>query len=283
MSDDGFQEPLLERLSASPEPEAPAAPPSKRSQKKNKKREATDDDETAADKLSRAPKTKKQKQQYEDENLDMELGINKRFAQMDSQLLADYVDNKTRQFEKELSSVELEDRHISASAITDTTSYDKPHTIDNLPNFLEKFVQNPTKLWGASKKNGTPHTLVITGAGQRAADLARVLKKLQSKDAQVAKLFAKHIKVAEAVEFLKKHRTGMAVGTPKRIEDVMDDGALQVDRLERIVVDASHVDGKKRGVLDMRETLAAVVKLLGRAEFKGRYGAKKGGIEVIFF
>lgn len=171
----------------------------------------------------------------------------------------------------------------TASWITDTTSYDKPRTMDNLPSFLEKFVQNPTKLWGASKKNGTPHTIVITGAGQRAADLARVLKKMQSKDAQVAKLFAKHIKVAEAVTFLKNNRTGMAVGTPKRIEDVMDDGALQVDRLERIVIDASHIDQKKRGILEMKETHGPLVQLLNRKEFKERYAANKEKIEIIFF
>ena len=283
MSDDGLDGNLLvERLSASPEPEN-AAPPSKRSQKNKKKRKAEDKPEPSAEELAKKPKTKKQKQQYEDENLDMELGVNKGFAQMDSQLLADYVDQKTRQFEKELSSVELEDRHIAASWITDTTAYDKPRTMENLPSFLEKYVQNPTKLWGASKKNGTPHTIVITGAGQRAADLARVLKKMQSKDAQVAKLFAKHIKVAEAVTFLKNNRTGMAVGTPKRIEDVMDDGALQVDRLERIVIDASHIDQKKRGILEMKETHAPLVQLLNRKEFKERYAANKEKIEIIFF
>lgn len=281
MSDDGFQEPLLERLSASPEPET--SKPKPRKSQKNKRKRGTEDKESEVEDLAKKPKTKKQKQQYEDENLDMELGVNKGFAQMDSQLLADYLNQKTRQFNTDLSSVELEDRHIPAAYITDTTSYDKPRTIDNLPNFLENFVQNPTKLWGASKKVGTPHTIVVTGAGQRAADLARVLKKMQSKDAEVAKLFAKHIKVAEAVTFLKAKRTGMAVGTPKRIEDVMDDGALQVDRLERIVIDASHIDQKKRGVLDMKEIHGPVVQLLNREEFKERYTATKERLEIIFF
>jgi protein CMS1 len=44
------------------------------------------------------------------------------------------------------------------------------------------------------------------------------------KDAAVAKLFAKHIKIQESIEFLKKHRTGIAVGTPTRLKDLMDDG-----------------------------------------------------------
>lgn len=36
--------------------------------------------------------------------------------------------------------------------------------------------------------------------------------------------FAKHFKVAEQVEFLKKNRTGIAVGTPTRLMDLLDNG-----------------------------------------------------------
>ncbi len=62
-----------------------------------------------------------------------------------------------------------------AKVIRDTTSWDKPRSIDNLSGFLEKFSQNPTKLWSASKKNGSPHTIIVAGAGLRAADLARYI------------------------------------------------------------------------------------------------------------
>lgn len=60
-----------------------------------------------------------------------------------------------------------------ANAIVDTTSWNKPRTLDNLPGFLEKFAGNSTKLWSASKKNGAPHTIIVTAAGLRAADIAR--------------------------------------------------------------------------------------------------------------
>lgn len=60
-----------------------------------------------------------------------------------------------------------------ATAIQDTTSWDKPRTLDNLPTFLEKFSDNSTKLWSASKKNGAPHTIIVSAAGLRAADVAR--------------------------------------------------------------------------------------------------------------
>lgn len=104
MSDDELQEPLIERLSASPELE---------NGKSQKKRKRGAEGESKGEKLAKKPKTKKQKQQFVEDNLDMEAGINKGFAEMDSQLLADYVDQRTRQFESDLSAVELEDRHIS--------------------------------------------------------------------------------------------------------------------------------------------------------------------------
>lgn len=52
--------------------------------------------------------------------------------------------------------------------------------------------------------------MVVTASGIRAADVFRSLKsglpKLGIKDPNVAKLFAKHMKVAEQVEHLKKNK-----------------------------------------------------------------------------
>lgn len=62
---------------------------------------------------------KKQRTAAEEDDLDLSMGINKSFAHMDSQLLGDYVAQRTRKFEIDLSSVELEERYISGNyAIT---------------------------------------------------------------------------------------------------------------------------------------------------------------------
>lgn len=58
---------------------------------------------------------------------------------------------------------------------------------------------------------------------------------------------------------------------------------MQVDRLERIVVDASHIDQKKRGILDMKETQVPLVGWLGQQEFRQRYDVGDGGIHLLFF
>ncbi|KAH8601954.1 U3-containing 90S pre-ribosomal complex subunit-domain containing protein [Bisporella sp. PMI_857] len=272
MSDtDEFQEPMLEQLSPKPEPV-------KSSKKRKRGAEAED-----AKKSAKKGKNKKSKSAFDDDDLDVEGGMNKAFSTMNSQLLADYLAQRTRNYEKELSSIELEERYLPASAIQDTTTFDQPRNLDNLPSFLEKFAGNSTKLWSASKKNGSPHTIIVTAAGLRAADLARVVRKFQTKDATVAKLFAKHIKLKDSISFLKSTRTGIAVGTPTRLKDLMDEGALAIDRLERIVIDSSHIDVKKRGILEMKETQIPLMTWLTRKEFRDRYQVTSEGIQLLFY
>lgn len=175
--EDELQEPLLVRLSASPEPDS-TGPSSKK-----RKRGVV---EQGAKKAAKKTKSKKT---TEDNELDVLAGINNAFSHMDNQLLADYIAQRTRKYESDLSSIELEDKYIpgrlshvggfvkliklSGNAIQDTTSWDKPRTLGNLSSFLEKFSGNSTKLWSASKKNGAPHTIIVTAAGLRAADTAR--------------------------------------------------------------------------------------------------------------
>lgn len=114
--------------------------------------------------------------------------------------------------------------------------------------------------------------------------MTRGLRGFQSKDAKVEKLFAKHIKLSEAEASVRKSRIGIGVGTPQRVMDLLDSGALREKHIRRIVVDASHIDVKKRGLLDMRETLLPLLKLLGRKKFRERYAvAGDKRIEVLLY
>lgn len=59
----------------------------------------------------------------------------------------------------------------------------------------------------------------------------------------------------------------------------MDDGALNISRLNRIIIDASHIDIKKRGVLEMKETQIALMKWLARKEFRDRFAGGESDVE----
>lgn len=107
------------------------------------------------------------------------------------------------------------------------------------------------------------------------------MRKFQTKDATVAKLFAKHMKLADQIKFLKSQRTGIAVGTPARLKELMDDGALEIDRLERIVMDASHIDVKKRGILEMKDVQVPLILWLGQDVLREKYSEK--AVQLLFY
>lgn len=97
--EDELQEPLLEQLSASPEPDFTG--PSSKKRKRGVVEQGA----------KKAAKTKSKKT-TEDDELDVLAGINNAFSHMDNQLLADYIAQRTRKYESDLSSIELEDKYI---------------------------------------------------------------------------------------------------------------------------------------------------------------------------
>ncbi|MCJ1427426.1 hypothetical protein MMC29_005329 [Sticta canariensis] len=220
------------------------------------------------------------------QDLDLDHGVNVAIGRMDTHFLADYVARHTTRFQAELSSVELEDLHIPESAFQETSDWPKPRLLEHLPEFLDYYSslsRISKNLATASKKPGSPHTLVIVSAGLRAANVARALRTFQTKDAAVAKLFAKHIKLKDAINYVKKTRIGIGAGTPSRILDLFNAGALCFEKLERVVIDCSHIDVKKRCIFDMRETQKPLMQLLNQDGLKTRYGGSSDQINLLFF
>lgn len=84
-----------------------SSPPASKKRKRNPAKE-TEVAESLVGKKKKKPQTKA----LEEDELDLEAGINKAFSHMDSQLMADYVAQRTRRYESDLSSIELEDKYI---------------------------------------------------------------------------------------------------------------------------------------------------------------------------
>lgn len=82
----------------------------------SKKRKRDAKSSTAVEKTVKRKK-KKKAEAAEDGDLDLELGLNTAIGRMDSQLVADYVAQRTKRFSGDLSLVELEDRHIPGRPI----------------------------------------------------------------------------------------------------------------------------------------------------------------------
>jgi protein CMS1 len=61
--------------------------------------------------------------------------------------------------------------------------------------------------------------------------------------------------------------------------------ALSLEYLRRVIVDASHIDQKKRGIADMRETMMPLARLLCRGDLKERYtdADRVRHVDLIFY
>ncbi|KAI3628750.1 cms1 [Malassezia furfur] len=149
------------------------------------------------------------------------------------------------------------------------------------------------------KEHGVPRILVVTGNAQRAADLARVLRTLLPEDESrpakrrkgaevstaggVAKLFARHFKVDEQVTHLQENATPLAVGTPHRIQQLLERGALRTDHLQALVVDHSWTDAKMRTIFDTPETRDALVHLVSDATLRKALLRKDAPCKIILY
>ncbi|KAL6233557.1 hypothetical protein BDW75DRAFT_185399 [Aspergillus navahoensis] len=249
---------------------------------KNKKRKSGKGKKDNKDKKERTDKPKA----IRGEPLEKErkgISVNEAIGKMDGRLLADHFVQKAKRHNKELTAVELSDLSVPESAFLDTSSFTSTRTLEKLPDFLKAFSPKGVKLSDSSEQKGTPHTIVVSPAALRAADVVRTLRTFQTKESPIGKLFAKHIKLEEAKQFLERARMGIGAGTPARISDLLNSGSLKLDELKRIVIDGSYVDQKQRGIFDMKETHLPLLQLLTRPELCERYGAKEKNIEILVF
>ncbi|KAF8969801.1 U3-containing 90S pre-ribosomal complex subunit-domain containing protein [Flammula alnicola] len=207
-------------------------------------------------------------------------------AQSPHDLSAYLASMQTKSFPK-LSAIEMDDLRIPETSIADTTAWTGPRTLDQLVDFITKILPSlHVRLSQKSKSNGAPTLLYIAGAALRVADVTRVLKnkKLQGeKGGDVAKLFAKHFKLAEHVAYLKRTKIGAAVGTPGRLGKLLNETeSLNVSALSHIILDITFKDAKTRNLFDIPETRDEVFKTVLNNEHVLK-GIKEGKIQVVLF
>lgn len=97
---------------------SPSSPP----QLTKRARNDDDDDGPEIPEVRPGKKAKRRKArsgvQDQDLDLDLERGLNLAVGRMDRGLLADYIAQRTKRFQSELSAVELEDLHIPGKCIS---------------------------------------------------------------------------------------------------------------------------------------------------------------------
>ncbi|KAJ7109164.1 U3-containing 90S pre-ribosomal complex subunit-domain containing protein [Mycena epipterygia] len=215
-----------------------------------------------------------------------DVGLERSITEQPPHELAEYLSTMQSKTFSKMSAIELGDMQIPDS-IADTSIWTGPRTLDNLVDFIVKVLPSlRLRLSQRSKASGAPTLLFVAGAALRVVDVTRVLKdnKLRGeKGGEVAKLFAKHFKLAEHVTYLKRTKVGSAVGTPGRIGKLLcETDALTVSALSHIILDVSFRDSKKRNILDIPETREEVFKTVLGAP-KVLQAIKEGKIQVVLF
>ena len=60
-------------------------------------------------------------------------------------------------------------------------------------------------------------------------------------------------------------------------------GALNLESLERVIIDTSFMDRKNRSIFDMKETQRPLLQLLNTDELKSRYATAESPLKLIFY
>ncbi|KAL6059693.1 cms1 ribosomal small subunit [Balamuthia mandrillaris] len=87
-----------------------------------------------------------------------------------------------------------------------------------------------------SEVAGAPTVLIITSSAKRACDLFRALGEFNSA-VRVGKLFTKHMKLEEQIQFLNSTVVRICVGTPHRVSQLCDASALNLSACRYLVID----------------------------------------------
>ncbi|KAI0340610.1 hypothetical protein BDW22DRAFT_388110 [Trametopsis cervina] len=217
-------------------------------------------------------------------------------------MLVDYLSSMQAKTFSKMSGIELADIQIpgkcphpfeyggrliqgqTESSIVDTSLWTGSRNLDQLPDFISKITPAlRIRLAQRPKASGAPTLIYISGAALRVADVTRILKdkKLRGeKGGEVAKLFARHIKLEEHVSYLRRTKLSAAAGTPGRLGKLLECDALLTSALSHIIVDVSYRDAKKRNVLDIPETRDEIFKTVIGAP-KVLQGIRAGRIQLV--
>jgi len=181
----------------------------------------------------------------------------------------------------DLSTIELEDQSIPAKAFRSTTDFEEIRIVKNITQFLENNVEGGAEELQTCTNIASPHTLVISPSAIRTQDVLREIRKYGSEESKVAKLFAKHMKLKVMIKYVGKTKFGIGGGTPSRMKDLIENDALKLDDLKRIVIDASYVDDKQRTIFSDHDVFPQLLSLLNLELIKLRLVA--GKTEILVF
>jgi hypothetical protein len=105
------------------------------------------------------------------------IDIDEAIGHMDNNLLADHFVKQIRRHLGDLSTAELDEKHMPLKAFLNTSEFESTRNLSTLPQYIEKFTPGGRdELKDTVEATSSPHTLFIASSGIRAADLTRFVE-----------------------------------------------------------------------------------------------------------
>ncbi|KAI8977932.1 U3-containing 90S pre-ribosomal complex subunit-domain containing protein [Pilobolus umbonatus] len=174
---------------------------------------------------------------------------------------AEYIIDRLKLALPDLTQVEVDERRVPETSIVNNSKFQHEHTLSCLSKYIKFGVAGHRKLAKKPTVLASPLVLVVTHSAVRAVELARALQEFAT-TAKVAKLFAKHFKIEEQIDYLERQSLHIGVGTPNRLLALIEQDHLKLDLLELVVIDTER-NAKKFNIFDIQEVRTDLFNFLG--------------------
>lgn len=136
----------------------------------------------------------------------------------------------------------------------------------SMAKFLKSGVLSSAKRLKKWKHNKSPMVLIICASAKRAVS---ILKEISTLNVRAAKLFSKHMSIADQTTMLENNNYSIAVGTPNRLlklieENEDEQAALTLDQTELVVIDCFE-DAKRFTVCTLNDTAPDLMMFIKEA------------------
>lgn len=212
----------------------------------------------------RKPKTSKL-QEKKRLKMEMDMDKKKKMSQETStEVIVDYINNKIRSNNPDLSTLELSELYFSRTSVRSTTDFEEPRTLENYEKFINARFKNMLPSTKKStkklkKKVEEPATTeerkfiaILSLSALRACDVHRSTKDIAGSS---LKLINKN-KLEVDLKMVGTTTSRLLCCTPGRLSKVLNIESSGLDKLEIkiLILDSTYLDTKMQNIWDLKET-----------------------------
>lgn len=169
-------------------------------------------------------------------------------------MLIDYMSNKVRSKNPDLSTLEVDEKVPSKDQLSELL-FKGDHNDEGLVKFVEKFKPTLEK---------EKFVMILCMSAIRACDVMRLLRPIPG---GCLKLIKKN-KLQYDKKALTVGKTFLAASTAGRLKKLSDDGILDLSRVGAFIIDSSFLDAKTHSVWDIDEFVPTVKHLVDNSSAK---------------